>query len=329
MIGRNRQRDEALRLRIDAQLGVGEQRLEGGQYRIRVRLGQTVDFQMRKVLRRPGAHALHRFANDFLVVGRAERDKLLAFDVDRQLGLGHQRLNRRDERTGGGRVPHSEDWIGLEPRLVFGRGLRVDSLQRRLDFLVVGRHRVGNDPLSRRVERKLHVGEETLDERQRRLRVGVLQLIDFQARGRVTGFPLPKALHRRTDDFQFRGRSPGDQALGLRIGRELGVGHQRLQRSDDRRHVGRVDGEGLEPWLLVRRAGPFDLFQRRLDRVVYAGAGPDEQPVGLQIEHEFRIAVKLLEHLEHAVRIDRLDRIADQLALLFLRHLGLELLHDL
>ena len=194
---------------------------------------------------------------------------------------------------------------------------------------MVGRNGEGNQPARLRIERKLGVRDKALEESERGLGIGLGQVIHSQHRRGFRRLALAELLHRRANDFELGGSTPDNQALGLRIDSQPGVGHQGLQGGDDRARVGGVDRERVEPRLLFRQGGRFDLLQGCLDRVVLVRTRPDEQPIGFQVEHEFRVGIESLEHRQHALRIGRLDPIADQLALLTLGHLGFELFHDL
>ena len=272
---------------------------------------------------------------DQLLVGlRGDDDKPLAFFVHGDFGFRRQPRDHRGERLG--RLLLEVDHAGLgvvRPRLG-GLDLGERIADRGLRF---GR-RQDNQPLVDRVELDFRAGGEALQQRERRRRIGRGELVDFElARLVDRGGAAAEFFHRRAEDFVLGGRGERHQVARLRVDRELGVGHQcleageKLGRSGGARRGGQPrdsDRVDFKPPLLVGRTVRVDLFEGRLDCRLLGGAGPDQQPVGLRVEGDFRVRKELSDHLGHAGRIGRPERIGRKLELFLGRQLLAELIED-
>ena len=175
-----------------------------------------------------GRRARLEFFDDFrdrIVVRRRGHDRqAFIFCVGRDLRLGHQFCEHRQQIVG--RFPRER--MKTQLGCVGAGRARLQLFESRLDHLLVRRDGQGDQVVRFGVEAQLCIGQQALQQRQRRGRICFGQAIDREL-WRVLGrCAVPETFDRLPNQVVFSGGRPDNQVLVVRADRQLGVGHQRL-----------------------------------------------------------------------------------------------------
>ena len=274
MIFRRRPGDQLAGSRVDRKPGIGHQRLQGGRQLCRVGAGDRIDLESGLLFRRHDLlDLLDRRLDGLVLRGRGHHQQAFARGVQGDLRRGGQALQHSDQS--GRRILFQA--VESQRRRVFAGLVRLEPRQRRSDRLLVGRNGQRDQRVGLGIDRHLGVRQQTLQQGQRRGRIGLGHRVDFQPRGVFLRRPATKLLHRRLDQRVILGRRPGDQLAGLRVDGEPGIGHQRLQGGGQLRRVGAGDRIDLESGLLLRRDDLLDPLDGRLDSLVIRRRGHHHQ----------------------------------------------------
>ena len=129
--------------------------------------------------RRAGFKLLDRRLDDLVIRRRGHRHHAIILRVQRDLCLGDQLLKDRDQVVGRLLNQRMETQHGR----IWARCLRLQLLQRGLDRLLVGWDRQRNQAVGLRVEAKLGIRHQVLQQGEHRVGIRLGQAIDFQLRG--------------------------------------------------------------------------------------------------------------------------------------------------
>ena len=238
-----------------------------------------------------------------MLARRTPGDQTSTLHVDRQPGVGHQRLERGEERLGADRRAGTVDRVRLESRLVLGRPRRLDLLQRLLDRCVFIRPRPHQQAVGVRLQHEVHVREQILHHNQDTARIGRLDRIGHQLL--LLFGPFLLELLDNVGQQKVLGRlGPDGQLVGLFIGDDL----------DARQLFGQSGHEGLKPLLLgggdrvhdqlvrlFRRRAGFKLLDRRLDDLVIRRRGHRHHAIILRVQRDLCLGDQLLKDRDQVV----------------------------
>ncbi len=235
LIRGNGQGDQAPRLRIDHEPGVGQHCLHEREGRVRIDLRQTIDLELRDLLGGSLYAQLFQRPLDLrLVIRCGPGHQRFGYLVHGELRVGHDLLERRHKliarRRGARRVGLKKlvDWIDFQHPLHLQRDFFLHFLQQRFDQRVLRRRGIGVDPPRARIEHELRRLHHLAQYAYHRLRIGGLHLVNAQFR--ILGLGLRFGLGRRRlrdgfDHFADRGDDPGH------------VGHEDFLRRTDRHRL--------------------------------------------------------------------------------------------
>ena len=212
---------------------------------------------------------------------------------------------------------------------------------------MIGGHGPNDQALIVLADRYLGVGDKRLERCDQRGRYRAAKPIDLEL-GRLDRRQIGGDLVERLLDHGVVGRrGHDDQAAGVRVEREPGVGYQLLKRREQAIRRLRCGQLSLQRGLHTERGGllgririginpqygrigagtgRLELLDRRLDRRVLGRPGPCQQTARPSVQYELRVGEHLLQHDQHALGIRGRDRIADQLILLVVGDVPLEFL---
>ena len=278
MVGGSGHDDQAFFLRVDRDLGLGDQVGEdGGEARRRVSF-KRVELKLGGVrIRSLGLELLER-GLDHLVIGRdGPGDERVAGCPGRELGLGDQRGEQRQRGRGLG----LGERIDLDGGLAFRGCLALEAGQRRFEQLVVLGQGVGDQLGVASVEREPCVGNEGLhlgyERRAAGRQIGAPHRVGLESRLHFRRASRLDLLQRRLDRFVLRGAGPGQQPAAFRVQHELRFGEQLLEHCQHARRIGRRDGVSHQLELLFGGQVALELFEDLLDDLVLRRLGPHGQ----------------------------------------------------
>ena len=310
----NGQRHQGACLGIQRQLGFGNKLLQQRQRGVGIRPRQAMHLELRRVFGRGTlAQPFQGSPHDLVVFGHRPDNQVLYLAIDRKAGVGHQGLQRGDQRSRLDGRGEAMDRIRLETRLFVCGRRGAQLFQRGSDLLVIRGRRDGDQPLLRRIRGQLGAGNQLLQQREGRGGIGGPQGVDFH-HARVIGRLVQSQLLQRGLDALLLVRGGIDDQAALRdVDRQLGLGHRGLQLREQR--VGGGDCfrtaqlVGLEMELLVGRRLGLQLFQGRLDPFVLVRRGDDGEPLLDRIRRELGGGDQLLEQGHGGCRVGGSQRI--------------------
>ena len=273
LVGGHGQCDQVAALGVQGQLGVGSQLLQQGQRGRGVDLDQPVYFQLRRVLRsRALAEPLQSAADDLVLFVRRPDDQILDFTVDREAGVGDQRLQRGDQRAGFGGGRKAVQRIRFEPRLLFGGGLGFELLDRRRQLCLIFGRRPDEQAFVRGVEHDLRLRIPGFRQLQQTGRIRRLDRVRGQFRFALGRRGLLELLEGGFDRGLAGRRSHHHQAFIVLVDRDFrlrgdfaeqfeNVGRrfllERIEPQLRRLRIGRVRPQflqgGFDPFVIGRR----------------------------------------------------------------------------
>ena len=122
-------------------------------------------------------------------------------------------------------------------------------------------------------------------------------------------------------------RGPSDQLAARGVGCYPRVGHQRLQSGEQCSGAYPLNRIDFVSRLIFRLDVRRDLFQQGLDLFVFRGSGSDQQSLGLGVQQRLDLGEHRLQHLLRGGRIDRTDRVGNQLGSVQIGFRRLQLIH--
>ena len=294
--------DQVLDLAVDRKTGVGNQGLQRGDQRAGFGGGRETEQRIRLEPRllvggRFGFQLFDRGRDRGLICGRGPDQQAFVGRIEGDLGLGK---TRRQHRHQAGRIGRRDRVRGQ-----FGLGSRrrlLELLEGQFDGRLAGRRRQHQQAFPFLVHRDLGLGGDLGEQVQHVGGRRLLERIELQLGRFRIGRVGPQFLQRRLDPLMISGRGDGDQPLLRGVRGELGQGDHLSQQRLGRGQVGAAQGIDLDGAAIAGGPVQAQLFQRRLDQLLFGRRAVDDQAFGLGVRADLGFRDQRLDLGGHRVQ---------------------------